>query len=224
MSDAKKRDGGHFVLVAEAVTVTRPGTTLSDATHIGAGVFAVADGIDDVDGSGTHTLFELIRLLDWPVSRQTMQASLRAANWSLWYRDHSQRGVAGVTVARWTRSRFVIGHLGDTRAYLVHGEELTLLTPSNGGDPSRDDDLMVTRLGQSPSGEAIEVLQVVPEPGDRLLLCTDGMWRASDAEQIRAALTHPPRKACEALESCALVGATEEASAVVVAVERDASI
>lgn len=84
----------------------------------------------------------------------------------------------------------VVAHLGDSRAYLMHEGELRLLTEDHSllarmealDHPLlRDDSLFISRsilyrsLGQEDAAPP-DVLDVPLHAGDRLMLCSDGLW------------------------------------------------
>lgn len=84
-----------------------------------------------------------------------------------------------------------------------------------------DADVGVLRVGQQPNGWTADLIRVTPEIGDRLLLCTDGLWRASTPGELASAVGgRTPATGCAALQSLARLRASEAASAVVVSVER----
>lgn len=219
------------LLVADSMSIAPPGAATSDATHIGPNVFAVVDGVDDVDGSGSEALRDIVRLLGLTRQAPRWDPVLRAANWLLWHHANTD-GRAGkravtVTAAIWTGYRFVIGHVGDSRAYLVRGGVAHLLTKDHGGrHPNSADPGMhvpdegVVRLGQSPNGSAPDIVRVTPELGDRLVLCTDGLWRVIPPARMAVIVLADPTDACARLAAYAAARASENASAVVVAVER----
>jgi serine/threonine protein phosphatase PrpC len=112
-----------------------------------------------------------------------------------------------------------VAHVGDSRAYLCRGGGLHRLT--------RDHTLFaeLTRLGRPPAAAAAEqmrhvvtnvvggvkagvkadIVRVALEPGDRLLLCTDGLTDMLTNAEIAAALAeHPqPEAACRQLVALA---------------------
>lgn len=212
------------------MSVAPPGIVTADATHVGRNVFAVADGIDDVAGSGAEALFAVVRLLDVVGAGAHWRPVLKAANWSLWHHantdGHLGAPAATITAAMWTGYRFVIGHIGDSRAYLVHDGEALALTEDHTEAPSGSvgrraarSDERVARLGQSLHGGMPDIRRVTPETGDRLVLCTDGLWRAITCRQMATMTSVDPVEACARLAAHAAAHASENASAVVVAVE-----
>lgn len=218
-------------LLAASMSVSPRGPNGSDGTHVGRNVFAVADGIDSVAGSGADALLDVIRLLGMVTRRPTSwHGVLRATNWALWQRGSTDRGIgagtATVTAALWTGSRFVIGHLGDSRAYLVRAGAARLVTEDHMRRPGAagvagagDADLCVVRLGQGPYVQGPDVVAITAETGDRLVLCTDGLWRTLTAAALAAAVDATPAVACDRLAAHAAAHADEDASAVVIAVQ-----
>ena len=109
-----------------------------------------------------------------------------------------------------------IGHVGDSRAYLLRNEEIKqltqdhsllneylqkgLITPENSeGYPYKH---IITRaLGSHPLVE-VDLQTIDLEPGDCFLLCTDGLTNMLNQEDIRSILTtmdHDLEKGCRRL-------------------------
>jgi serine/threonine protein phosphatase PrpC len=128
--------------------------------------------------------------------------------------------------------RFVVANVGDSRTYLMRAEELVLLT--------RDDSLVQTLVdaGRITAAEAAvhpqrsmvtkalvgdEVLDpsltlLQTRPGDRFLLCSDGLTDLVDAPDLAAALRSPSREeAADRLISLALDAGGHDNVSVVVA-------
>lgn len=206
--------------------VVPSGDVESDAVHIGQNLFAIADGVDHIAGSGAAALSSVLRLVETPAARRSLTNVLRAANWSLWYHTRpTQRayGVATVTVAIWTGYRFLIGHVGDGRAYLATPHGPRLLTVEHAqqrspgpGQPWADD---AVRLGQSQANDRADVITVPARPGDRLLLCTDGLWRHLDDGEIETLTEGSVEEVTKRLQTHAQRHAVENASAVLVGLE-----
>jgi PPM family protein phosphatase len=141
------------------------------------------------------------------LSEQMRQASMK------------QFGRAGmgatVVMALIRQDQALIAHLGDSRAYLLRSGQLTCLT--------RDHSLaqLLLEAGEITAAEARQhpgraqltryvgmSREVLPEvhalrlaPGDRLLLCSDGVWKPLAQETLRAELQadEPPRSLCQRL-------------------------
>jgi len=110
-----------------------------------------------------------------------------------------------------------LAHAGDSRAYLLRGDRLTQLT----GDHSEAAELLRLRLITAEQARGHPRRSVLTrtlgsnlllrpdfarqplEPGDRLLLCSDGLWgEVADDDLLRAAQL-PPEVACDQLVSLA---------------------
>ncbi|HOB28208.1 MAG: Stp1/IreP family PP2C-type Ser/Thr phosphatase [Dethiobacteria bacterium] len=122
-------------------------------------------------------------------------------------RDSSKRGMGTTLTAGLLRGRsLTIGHVGDSRAYLVSTEALTLLTKDHSlleqliqagrispeeaeGHPKRH--ILVRALGTSADVE-IDLIDIELSEGAALLFCSDGLTSMVRDEEIhRAALNHP---------------------------------
>ena len=213
---------------AAAMSVQWSDDADTDATHVGDDRFAVADGSDGDHGSGARALEAVLRVVERRNPAASLHRALRSSNWEIWYQDGAEPGspgVATVTLAFWSGYRFTIGHVGDSRAYLVRAGRTHQLTDDHGGrvasqDVSLDADAEVVRVGQQPNGWTADLVRITPEIGDRLLLCTDGLWRCCAPGELASAVgDRTPAAGCAALETLALFRATESASAVVVSVE-----
>jgi PPM family protein phosphatase len=106
------------------------------------------------------------------------------------------------------------GHVGHSRAYLLRQGELVQLTRDHVlGNPADVDRLHIRRLrsdfghvvvkavGDDPFGLNVEIEQIKIAPGDRLLLCTNGLTDVVDDERIADSLSlkRRPREDCERL-------------------------
>jgi protein phosphatase len=131
-----------------------------------------------------------------------------------------------------------VAHVGDSRAYLCRNRGLYCMT--------RDHTLFaeLTRLGRPPDAEAAarmrhtitnaiggghpgvkaDIVRAALEPGDRLLLCTDGLTDMLSRDEIAAALAeHPqPEAACRRLVAHANERGGRDNITAVVAVFREA--
>jgi PPM family protein phosphatase len=159
-------------------------------------LFAVADGMggaqagevasrlaaealrdDGGDGSGEDRVNELVQ----------------TANRRVYERATADAAASGmgttVTVALVGDDQVTIGHVGDSRAYLIRGGELTQLTEDHSlvgelirsGKLSREEaeshpqrSVITRALGTDPDVD-VDVFGVPAEPGDLFLLCSDGL-------------------------------------------------
>jgi serine/threonine protein phosphatase PrpC len=94
--------------------------------------------------------------------------------------------------------RAYIGHVGDSRAYLIHDGEIAQVTQDHTeaatmietglltteeAEESRWADVLTRALGDEPSVE-VDFLEVELTKGDVLLLCTDGLTKHVSSEEI----------------------------------------
>jgi protein phosphatase len=111
-----------------------------------------------------------------------------------------------------------IGHIGDSRAYLVHHGRLRRITRDHSAmqllldrnlitpEETRhhpDASVLTRALGHDPNVE-IELNEVALAPGDTLLLCSDGLWGFVPEKEMESVLADPKLSADEA--SRALLG------------------
>ncbi len=129
-----------------------------------------------------------------------------------------------------------VAHVGDSRAYLLRDGRLRLLTTDHtvvneyvqAGKISADEAAthpqrsMLTRaLGLVPVVQ-VDTFEEPLRPGDRLLLCSDGVSSMIDDETIAATLGEgtPEEAAWELVERANQAGGLDNATALVVDVER----
>jgi protein phosphatase len=137
-----------------------------------------------------------------------------------------------------TDGNLLIGHVGDSRAYLVRDGELTQITNDHslveemvrGGEltpeqaeshPRRS---IITRaLGIDPEVD-VDVYPVAVRPGDRILLCSDGlttMLRGEEIAEILEREPQPERAARLLVDAANAAGGEDNVTAVVVEVVED---
>ena len=107
-----------------------------------------------------------------------------------------------------------VGHVGDSRAYRIRGDQIEALTedhslvasmvrayqldPVEAEEHPRRNEL-VRSLGVDRDVE-VDVRGFAVEPGDRFLLCSDGLWgQVSDAEMLEIVTSRAPEEATQAL-------------------------
>lgn len=160
--------------VADAWVRAGRGRSRADAVWVTDRIFALVDGTDDDHRSGTEALRQVRRLLRPMANPRDVAGTLRAVNFALW--SEGSGGVAStITLAVWLGSYLVVGHIGDSRAYLVlRGGEVHVLTTDHGD--GMDDD-RVLRFGMRQASPVPQLMLRRVLAGDRLVLCTDGLWR-----------------------------------------------
>src|SRR5699024_4529457 len=126
-----------------------------------------------------------------------------------------------------------IGHIGDSRVYLLREADLYQVTSDHTHvqhlidtgqltaerartHPYRS--MLLKSLDDQPTGPDLDLIAAKAEPGDRLLLCSDGLSDYLLPEEIRSAVATPARdEAAQALIDAALAAGTRDNVTVVVA-------
>jgi serine/threonine protein phosphatase PrpC len=133
---------------------------------------------------------------------------------------------------------FAVINVGDSRTYLFRGDELEQLTDDHSfveemvraGELSPDEaeshpkrNILTRALGVEPTVEA-DIELVTPYPGDRLLLCSDGLVRELADDQIASVLRrlkNPDEAARELVQQAKAHGGHDNITVVIVDVEGD---
>jgi len=136
--------------------------------------------------------------------------------------------------------RLLIAQVGDSRAYLLHKNKLQQLTRDHsyvaellaGGHITADEALahpkrsVITRaLGSDPKTEA-DIYELEATVGDRLLLCTDGLYGMVPLADLTRILdtVADPQDTCDALVAAAReAGGLDNISVIVVDIHEEAS-
>lgn len=175
------------------------------------------------DGMGGHSAGEVASTLASQVVAESLRESLMEvtdgeyvcdeiassilkANSEVFNRAGSQNGLSGmgttIVAAVVSNEQVAIGHIGDSRAYLLNHQELIQLTE----DHSLVNELV--KSGQIEEAEAMHHPQrnvllralgtdlevevdtkiVSWNPNDILLLCSDGVWNLMDYETLRKSM------------------------------------
>lgn len=192
---------------------------------------AVADGLGGNAGGAEASRSALrglaAALLAAPVSnvREAVESAFRGASLRVAEQAAIVPGLAdmGTTLvaAAFARGRVVVAHVGDSRAYLLRNGTMKRLTQDHAAAGDRN---QLTRcLGGGSPDQQPDVSDVDVRAGDRILLCSDGVWGYVDDARLRDALAlRDPRAAAERLVALSIeAGGADNATAVVVEV-RDA--
>ena len=156
-------------------------------------LLAVADGVGGSSGGEIAADAALAELgtrffgapSDQPTSdalaeamRDANAAVLRAAA-SSGHRDAATTIVAAVV----RENEAIIANLGDSRAYLIRDGICRQLTEDHSGDMEH----AITRFAGDPRGIQPDIFVESLRPRDRLLLCSDGLTRHVEPEEIASA-------------------------------------
>lgn len=212
----------------------------------------VADGMSGMPAGAIASSMALRKLVDlvvktpdWimrmnrrkaAVVKRRMSKRFREIDQAL--REHAERDprLAGMgttmTVACSLGADLFLGHIGDSRAYLLRGEEMYQLTNDHtlgqamieAGVATKDDKnvrglrrVLTAALGSTAQPADPDVTRMHLRHGDQLLLCTDGLIECVDAVTIHAILRYEStaEAACRALINEAMVrGCTDDVTVV----------
>ncbi|MFK4148245.1 MerR family transcriptional regulator [Streptomyces sp. NPDC004065] len=179
-----------------------------DTAYAGARLLAVADGYGPAGAPASSAAVAALKALDVPELPDggllnLLEDAVRGATRAV--RDVAGGEEAGTTLTAllWTGSRLALVHIGDTRAYLLRDGELFRITHDHTLVQSLLDEGRLTAeeaaahpqralllKALSGGGAAVPDLRLHdPLPGDRYLLCSDGLSGVVPDERIRALLT-----------------------------------
>lgn len=117
--------------------------------------------------------------------------------------------------------RFTLAHVGDCRAYRLHGGQLERLSEDHVWEQPGMQHVLKRALGLD-QHLVVDYLEGELREGERYLLVSDGVWSTLGDAGIRSLLRdeHDPTAACQALVTAAhLAGSQDNASAVLVQVD-----
>jgi serine/threonine protein phosphatase PrpC len=200
------------VRIADSAGLTNAGRKRrrnEDSFVIEPPLFAVADGMGgaqagEVASRLAAAAFREFHQADELVPSERVVAIIQEANRRIHERARSDREVSGmgttITAALLAEDEVTIGHVGDSRAYLLRAGRLEQLTEDHSlvADLVRSGRLspaeaethpqrsVITRaLGTDPEVD-VDAFSVAAAPGDVFLLCSDGLTTMVDDEEIRA--------------------------------------
>jgi PPM family protein phosphatase len=205
-----------------------------DALHVGDSVFAVADGMGGhlAGEIASATALEPVKEIDGKVFSDAdgaivaLRDAFVAANAEvsgLADKEPRYRGMGTtLTVAMVEGRRLHLAHVGDSRAYLLRDGRLKQLTDDHTlvqhlideGQIDRADaanhpqrSIITRAIGVSPEVE-IDTRSLELEPGDQILLCSDGLTGVVDDATIEELLSagHDERTTVERLVELANAG------------------
>jgi PPM family protein phosphatase len=178
-----------------------------DAAYAGPRLLAVADGLGGHAGGevASATVIDALRPLDTEVPAgdvlTALEDAVRRASSALGdivAADPALRGLGTtLTALLWSGSQLGLVHIGDSRAYLVRDGEVFQITHDHtmvqllvdegritteevATHPQRS--LLLRALGDFTSEPDLQLREA--RPGDRYLLCSDGLHGVADADAI----------------------------------------
>lgn len=175
-----------------------------DSAYAGRWLCAVADGMGGHEAGdvASATVIDAIRRFDVAADAgrltTVLRAAIEAANGRLAAKAVADPGLATMgstlTAMLWSGSHVAIAHIGDSRAYRLRGTVLTQATEDHvvgnlvaAPMPERISGYLVRFLDARPGWSADLSLRTAA-PGDRYLLCSDGLSGFVGSDAIRDAL------------------------------------
>jgi len=183
-----------------------------DAAYAGARLLAVADGMGGHAAGevASAAVIDALRPLDTEVPEgellNALDHAVRRANANLRDQVQANPALSGMgttlTALLWSGSQLALVHIGDSRAYLVRDGELFQITHDHTVVQSLLDDGKITPAEVASHPQAMLLLRALSgetafepdlqlrqaRPGDRYLLCSDGLHRVADAAAIARVL------------------------------------
>lgn len=210
-----------------------------DAVVGGDRLAAVADGMGGHPGGelAAAVAVSLVQAAYTGRSLDELEAAVRAANRAIWDRAGATAGLEGMgtticAVGLTDDGQIAVVHVGDSRAYLLRAGSLCRLTLDHSvtaelvsrGELSEEQAVdhplhgcLTRALGVGPDVD-LDSSRRAGVPGDRLLLCSDGLFNELSSEEIAALMNGAadPQAAADALVERALSrGARDNVSAVI---------
>ncbi|MEU6353829.1 MerR family transcriptional regulator [Streptomyces sp. NPDC047072] len=176
-----------------------------DTAYAGARLLAVADGFGPAGGPASGAAVEALRFLDTaePPAGEVLNLLAEAVQGATEAVRDVAAGAAGngttLTALLWTGSRLALVHIGDSRAYLLRDGALFRITHDHTLVQSMIDEGRLTAeeaLSHPQRTLLVKALTTAApdlrlhdvEPGDRYLLCSDGLPIAVPDTAIREVL------------------------------------
>lgn len=223
--------------------IGRVRTHNEDAVLAQPPLFVLADGLGGHEAGEVASSIAVETVRDHAPRRADAPALARAvksANRAVIRAAREGVGRAGMgttlTAALVEGSRIVLAHVGDSRAYLLHGRDLERLTEDHSmvADLIRRGQLteaesrvhpnrsVITRALGTDGNMAADTYELQAEPGDRLLLCSDGltgMLEDTRIAEILGSYRDPGTAAHELIDAANEAGGHDNISVVIVDIE-----
>ncbi len=213
--------------------------TNEDSFLVRKGLYVVCDGMGGARGGEVASQMACERMVAIDpllAGKDELRDTIVEANGAIAARSVAEPYLLGMgttlTSALIHESTATLGHIGDSRAYLLREGALRQLTDDHSwvGEMVRRGELTPAQAAAHPhrsvitralgtEGDAVpDLLEIDLEPGDRLLLCSDGLSGMVPDDKIAEVLRLPdgPQAAADALVQAALEGGGEDNVTVVV--------
>ncbi|RKE21607.1 MerR family transcriptional regulator [Streptomyces sp. TLI_171] len=178
-----------------------------DAAYAGPGLIAVADGTGPQGGGelASAAAIEALKEVELPAGEllNVLEAAIAGVDAKVGGASELPGAGTTLTAMLWSGTQLALVHIGDSRAYLLRGGELFRITHDHTLVQSMVDDgrLTLDEAASHPqrtllvraltgSGENRPDVSLHPaRPGDRYLLCSDGLSRWVTTEALHTVLT-----------------------------------
>ena len=207
-------------------------------------LFGVADGVGGHLGGEVASTTAIETLRARIASGDTIAQAIEVANSSVYQRSLRDPDLAGMgttmTIAKVVGDTALqLGHVGDSRAYLLRGEAFRQITNDHSmvGELVREGQIteeqaalhprrnVITRAVGMESVVSVDLINLTMQPGDRFLICSDGitdMLRDEDIAQAIIDRSVSPQACAELLADHALAnGGIDNLTAVVLDIDPD---
>jgi protein phosphatase len=233
------------ITVGTSSDVGRVREANEDSYLVADPLYAVADGMgghlagDVASGIAVSTIKTKAEE-KMPATTDELAELLRIANRNIWERSQSDPGVRGMgtttTLVKLEGDQAHLAHVGDSRAYLFSDGELSQITEDHTlvsrmvregrlrpeeaeRHPQRS---IITRALGVDSDVDVDSITLTVKPGDRILLCSDGLTSMIGESEIRDVLASEPdpqRAADRLVELANAAGGEDNITVVILAFE-----
>lgn len=231
-----------------ATDVGRRRTINQDMVLVSDSIFAIADGMGGHQGGEVASLAAVEALKKAFRERSTMEGlvdAIRAANEAVAVKARASTELRNmgttltvVALVDDDDDLLVVANIGDSRAYLLRNGEFSQLTEDHSVpqelmrqgqlseaeaavDPRRN---ILTRVLGASFGEGPDVQNLIPYTGDRILLCSDGLYNEVDDDAVARVLRtvgDPTEAARQLVDQANTNGGADNISVVIVDVVDD---
>ena len=216
-----------------------------DAVILGGELFGIADGMGGHNGGETASAGAREGMLretrGQEPTEKNLEEAIRKVNLALWDRSREEEGLSGMgttlTVLWPAEDRMLIGHVGDSRAYLLRDGKLRqvtrdhsmvadmvrrgLLTEEQAAcHPMRN---YITRAVGTEETVQADVLAFERQRGDRWLVCSDGLHGLVEKQRLQELMAMAdPEEAADQMVREALDRGGRDNISLVLAVDEEA--